>query len=141
MPMKSEVESISKDLEEVYSEIGASALYYIPKIYKSIDNIYNYALGEISGKPVKVLGKVVQETPEEEKVSELGKLKDTIKYKVTILKSSLEEHNILDVKLEDVIKYNGQILKIQSVKPSIVLGDYFVQYLLECVGENFKNAK
>lgn len=141
MPMKAEVESISKDLEEVYTEMGASALYYISTKYNKVDNIYNYALGEISDKPVKVLGKVTQENPEAEKVSEIGKLSNTIQYTVTILKSSLEEHNILELNLEDKIKYNGMILKIQSIKPSVVLGDYFVQYVLECVGDTLKNAK
>ena len=141
MPMFADVQDISKDLEELYTEMGASALYYISTKHNNIDNIYNYALGEISGEPVKVLGKVDQENPEAEKVSEVGKQKNLIKYTVTILKSSLEEQGILEINLEDKIKYNNIILKIQSIKPSIVLGDYFVQYVLECLGDPSKNAE
>ena len=139
MPMFADVQDISKDLEEVYTEMGASALYILKSKYNIVDDIYLYnALGTNMDEPKKVIGKVTINTPNKETNTPLGNLKDRVLYKVQILKSSLDVHNITNITPQDKIQYNNIILEIASVKPSIVLGDYFVQYNLECYGEPVK---
>lgn len=137
MPMFADVQDISKDLEEVYNEIGASALYIIITKNNIIDDIYLYN-AQGTEEEFKVTGKVTINTPNKEINTSIGNQKDRVNYKVQILKSSLDSHNIKTITTKDKIKYNDTILEIASVKPSIVLGDYFVQYDLECYGEPVK---
>lgn len=139
MPMFADVQDISKDLEEVYTEMGASALYIIKSKDNIIDNIYLYnAPGTQMDEPKKVIGKVTINTPNKEISTPLGNSKNNVNYKVQILKSSLDAHEITTITPQDKIQYNNIILEISSVKPSIVLGDYFVQYDIECYGEPVK---
>lgn len=137
MPMFADVQDISKDLEEVYTEMGASALYIIITKNNIIDDIYLYN-AQGTEEEFKVTGKVTINTPNKETNTSLGNQKDRVTYKVQILKSSLDSYNIKTITTKDKIKYNDTILEIASVKPSIVLGDYFVQYNLECYGEPVK---
>ena len=137
MPMFADVQDISKDLEEVYNEMGASALYIIITKNNIIDDIYLYN-AQGTEEEFKVTGKVTINTPNKEINTSIGNQKDRVNYKVQILKSSLDSNNIKTITTKDKIKYNDTILEIASVKPSIVLGDYFVQYNLECYGEPVK---
>lgn len=138
MPMYQDVQDISKDLEEVYTEMGASALYIIISKDNIIDDIYLYnAPGNKMEEPKQVIGKVTFKEPISETNTPIGK-NQTVEYNVKILKSSLDTHEITTITTKDKIMYNDVILDIASVKPSIVLGDYFVQYDIACYGEPVK---
>ena len=83
MPMFADVQDISKDLEEVYNEMGASALYIIITKNNIIDDIYLYN-AQGTEEEFKVTGKVTINTPNKEINTSIGNQKDRVNYKVQI---------------------------------------------------------
>lgn len=135
---RSEARLLDLDLREIYRDYGSDSLYVLKKDVKGSpkDELYDYYREENYFMPYKVLGVVNSNPVKEVKVTEIGKETNTSKYKIKILKSSLQEQGVNNLTTLDKIMYNDMELTIISVRPHPMLGDYFVQYEVLAEGES-----
>lgn len=130
-----ELKSLDRDLREIYTEFGTSAIQFQQHSLVGERDIYNECEEHYS-EPFNLIGRVTLNTNPQTQ-SGAGQPKDNTVYVFQVVKSVLDEHGVDKITTRDRLIYLGVELDITQVVPVNILGDYALQYEITAMGNEY----
>lgn len=132
MSQINEVETLTKDILEIYANWGTDEIQLLKFQGGDKDDLYSEGNPQYS-KPYSCVGRYAI-TPEEEIPTDAGLLEGECCYTVYLVKDVLDRQGVESITVRDLLHYSGYPLDIISVQYSAIIGNYALQYKIIAKG-------